>query len=175
MRELEVVVRPGPLTVRRRLTDEHGRPLRARVAHETGRPFETDTDGFFAATLPHGGVFTLHLAALHDPDLGWIPLPRSNRRPWNPFLLDTDDSRSACTVPLDGRLLVVTAASVKIVTEKGRRWRIDGTGGEVTGALLTRLEPGPYRWCPGTVRFDEWEQGNPFEVRASGLTVLDVR
>jgi hypothetical protein len=177
MRELEIAVRPGPITVRRRLTDEHGRPLRARVAHESGRPSETDTDGFFAATLPWSGVFTLHLTALHDPDHGWIPVPRSYHRPWTAFLLDTDDPRSACTLPLDGRLLVVTERSVVIVTGEGRfRWRVDDAGGEVIGALTpTALEPGRYRWCPGTVSSDEWNRGTPFEVGASGVTVLDLR
>ena len=95
---------------------------------------------------------------------------------WNAFLIDTDDPRTACTLPLDGRLLVVTETSVKIVTEEGRCWRVDEAGGEVIGVLMpTALEPGIYRWCPATVRFDEWQQGTPFVVGASGLTVLDVR
>jgi hypothetical protein len=176
MCELEVAVRPGPITVRRRLTDEHGRALRARVAHESGPPAESDAAGFFAAALPHTGVFTMHLTALHHPDHGWIPLPRSPRRVWNAFLIDTDDPRTTCTLPLDGRLLVVTETSVKIVTEEGQCWRVDEAGGEVIGVLLpTSLEPGSYRWCPGTVRSDEWQQGTPFEVAKSGLTVLDLR
>jgi hypothetical protein len=41
--------------------------------------------------------------------------------------------------------------------------------------MPTALEPGIYRWCPATVRFDEWQQGTPFVMGASGLTVLDVR
>ncbi|MHC4133916.1 MAG: carboxypeptidase-like regulatory domain-containing protein [Planctomycetota bacterium] len=177
MRELEVAVRPGPLTVRRRLTDEHGRPLRARVAFETGPPAETDAEGLFAVTLPHTGVFTLHLTALHDPDHGWIPLPRSSRRPWNPFLLDTDDPRSACTLPLDGHLLVVTERTVVIVTDGGRFcWKVGAPDGELIGALTpVALEAGRYRWSPGDVPSEDWHLGTPFDVGESGVTVLDVR
>ena len=173
MSELEVVVRPGPITVRRRLTDEHGRPLRARVAHDSGPPAETDAEGFFAAAVPHAGAFTMHLTALHDPDLGWIPLPRSPRRPWNAFLIDTDDPRSACTLPLDGHLLVVTKTPVVITTDDGRfRWRVEAGTGALTPIAL---EAGRYRWSESDIRSDEWDQGTPFDMAKSGLTVLDVR
>jgi len=196
LRELEVVVRPGPFYARQRLVDEHGVPIRARLRLPDGPETETGADGSFSLEVPHGGAFAVLITELRVDPFGWVCLQESEDAG---ALFDADGVLDACVLPLDRRVLVVATrdASVHMRRDEagaggpeawwGRDIRVDGPAA-LAGLLSPPLHAGTWRWTRG-VRTEVsvgshsvWsfehppiEDGELVNLAARGLTVLDLR
>jgi hypothetical protein len=151
VRELDLVVRPGPFTVVSRLDDGHGRAVRARLRLGDREALTLD-DGSFQLAVPHGGLHAVRLAGLDAPGFGWVDL--DPRQPENTLLLDADDRRPL-VLDLGARVLVVTTVPALVELE-GANFGFDPL--EPLGSTLARLSPrlaaGRYAWTRATVRID---------------------
>lgn len=172
-RELEVVVRPGPLLVSGRLSDDDDGGVRGRLRCGENEAV-TGEGGAFSIVVPCGGLHTMYLDALEAPGVGWVELAPGE--PAHAILLDADDP-GACRFELGGRILVLASGNFGF----GASSESDAKGSWTTGAseepkgayLSPRLEPGPYRW--------HWHDGSDAEREGSvrvdpdRLAVVDMR
>jgi hypothetical protein len=181
-RELEVLVRPGPLAVTARLLDGDGRPIAARIAHGE-EEVATGDDGSFRVVVPHGGLVTIWLAALQVPGFGWIALdPGADE---HALLLDADDPGAACRLDLRGRVLALAAIATIVELRGPGRWSFypPGLPGATVGRLSPRLPPGEYTWnrhvartdARGRTTFDPPSGSGTVTIGEGGLAVLDAR
>jgi len=151
VRELDLIVRPGPFVVTSRLEDERGRAVHARVRLD-GREATTLADGTFQIAVPHGGLHTVAIAAIEAPGFGWVDLDPDQRE--HRFLLDADDP-GTCVLDLGRRVLVVAVAPAWVVVEgPGFDYSPLRPAGATVGALSGKLDGGDYAWTRGTVRMD---------------------
>ncbi len=174
-RELEVVVRPGPLLVGSRFVNGEGQGVRGRLRCGASEAV-TGEKGAFEIVVPCGGLHTMFLDALEAPGVGWVELARGQAG--HAVLLDADDPKE-CRFDLGGRILLLAGRSFDFVVMPA-----DGNGESGWGAgaeedepgqayLSPRLEPGPYRW--------EWgdglgaERSGEVRVDPDRLAVVDVR
>ena len=164
-RKAEVAVRPGPLTMVSRLTDEHGKPIRARF--DGG---ESREDGSFTITLPHGGVHPVPLRALHVEGIGWVELHQKFARPCG-FLVDADRPGSLSRLDLDRRILLVADGGDAWVSPRGPALMLTIESNGLDGVLSDPMDPGEYRWT----RDNAPPEGVPFQLAERGLTVVDTR
>ena len=176
--ELVVRVRPGPITVRRRLTDEHGTPIRARfrIASHT---VESGPDGWFSCELPHGGLFDGVLEAIWLPRHDWVRL-ESHPSSSDAFVVDGDDATDASRLALDGRVLTLVPREPLVVLggSDGPLWFAEAppAGSGTWGSLSRCLPAGRYAWVyERKKKRPALESGRPFEVTERGLTVVDAR
>lgn len=175
-RELEVVVRPGPLVVASRLVDGEGQGVRGRLRCGESEA-ETGEKGAFEIVVPCGGLHTIFLDAFDAPGVGWVELERFGEAA-HAVLLDADDPKD-CRLDLGGRILLLAGPRFDFTVmpadgEEGSGWGVGEEEGEPRQAYLSpRLEPGAYRW--------EWGDGlgaeRSGEVRVDPLrlAVVDVR
>lgn len=175
-RELEVVVRPGPLVVASRLVDGEGQGVRGRLRCGESE-VETGEKGAYEIVVPCGGLHTVFLDALDAPGVGRVELARFGRAA-HAILLDADDPKD-CRLDLGGRILLLAGPRFDFTVmpadgEEGSGWGVGEEEGEPRQAYLSpRLEPGAYRW--------EWGDGlgaeRSGEVRVDPLrlAVVDVR
>lgn len=183
-RELEIVVRTGPLAVTSRLVDGLGHPQQARISFGTDE-ISTASDGTFATVAPHGGLATLWLVGWDVPGHGWFDLdPRTGE---HALLLDVDDP-AICKMDLDARVagLAIAPSRLQVEADPARPesdnaarwwWYPQEPAGRAIARLSHRLHPGAYRWK--LWRGGGWGGAPTAEgtisVKSTGLTVLDVR
>lgn len=171
VRELDLVVRPGPFTVVSRLVDGRGRPVHARL-RLGDREATTLDDGAFALAVPHGGLHTVRLTGLDAPGFGWVDL--DPHQPENSLLLDADDRRPV-VLDLGARVVVVTTAPAWVEL-KAADFAFDPL--RPFGATLARLSPklaaGTYTWTRANVRIDAEGRGVDVEpVSRSGVVTVE--
>jgi hypothetical protein len=169
-RELDVVVRPGPLVVAGRLADGRGRPVRARLRC-AGSEVATAQDGSFQIVVPHGGLHTIWLAALDAPGWGWVDLGPGN--PDHALLLDADDPARETRLDLDRRVLVLATPPLFLYFDTDKPARV----GDDEQWLLTLEDPGPTaafltkRLAAGTY---VWARESPGGARAKGTVTVEA-
>ena len=170
VRELDLIVRPGPFTVVSRLEDGHGRAVRARL-RLGDREAVTLDDGSFQLAVPYGGLHTVRLAGLDAPGFGWVDL--DPHQPENSLLLDADDRRPL-VLDLGARVLVVTTAPVLVELE-GADFAFDPVEplGAVLARLSRRLDAGRYTWTRATVRIDAERGVRVDPVSRSGVVTVE--
>ncbi len=170
VRELDLIVRPGPFAVTSRLVDERGRPVHARLSLGD-REAATLEDGSFQIAVPHGGLHTIRVAALEAPGFGWVDLDPGARE--HRLLLDADDSKE-CVFELGARVIAVTTAPAWVELE-GPGWSF--TPLTPAGATLARLSPrldgGDYAWTRATVRMDGEHMDTLDPVSRSGVVTIE--
>ena len=182
-REIELVIRPGPLRVTSRLVDNLDRPQRGRVA--LGRDeSEVAADGTFTVVAPHGGVVPVWLVAWEIPGKGLFGLDPLSRE--HALLLDLDEG-APCRMDLDARVVGLATApcELKVESDPPRPmsdnkawwwWSLrEPAGGEVA-CLSHRLRPGTYRWrlWRGNGAGAPADEGK-VTVPGKGFVVLDAR
>jgi hypothetical protein len=182
-RELEVVVRRGPIQVTSRLVDGLDRPQHARISLGT-QEVSTAPDGTFTLVAPRGGLVTVWLTGWEVPGHGWFDLdPRS---PEHALLLDVDDP-AITRMDLDGCIVGLAVAPSFLAVEQDPQapgnqtrarwwWRVQEPASRPVACLSYRIVPGAYKW-------KHWrsagEVGAPSEgaitVKSAGFGILDLR
>lgn len=184
--EFEVNVRPGPIAVRGRLGDARGEALRARFRlGEAEEEIETGPEGWFSASVPHGGLFDAQLSALLVPGAGWMPVSDDTSVV---FVVDADAASADVTQPLARRVLVLTrgVSAVRVLGEDGAVWSCTSEAEGDRAHLSPPLPAGDYRWVRGGMyvfgpakaqlwRFPDDDPGVRFAVTDRGWTVIDAR
>ncbi|HEX5137235.1 MAG TPA: carboxypeptidase-like regulatory domain-containing protein [Planctomycetota bacterium] len=174
-RELEVIVRRGPLVVASRLVDGKGEGVRGRLGCGESEAW-TGERGAFEIVVPCGGLHSIFLEALEVAEVGWVDLARDG--PAHAILLDAD-AANECEFDLGGRILLLAgpdfAFSVRSGADgKGKfAWVVSGEDEPRPVYLSPPLEPGSYRWAwedpSGNARWGD------VLVDPGRLTVVDVR
>jgi len=173
-RELELIVRPGPLPVVSRLLDTDERGVRGRL--RCGESVAATGDsGLFKIEVPHGGLNTLVLDALDVPGAGWVELAKNGSR--HAFLLDADDPGD-CTFETGSRILLLATPPFSFGVDHGAgegraEWSTGAYEEESPAYLSPRLEPGPYRWAWDDT--NGWLRTGDIQVAKDGITVVDLR
>jgi hypothetical protein len=172
-RELEVVVRRGPLVVRSRLADGEDGGVRGRLRCGASHA-ETDEKGAFEIVVPCGGLHSIFLEALEAPGVGWVELAKG--APAHAILLDADDP-AECRFDLGGRILLLARPPFRFgvapVEGQGGVWSARAEEEQRPVYLSRRLEPGTYSWW--------WrddlggERSGDIRVDEDRLAVVDVR
>jgi hypothetical protein len=184
--EFEVDVRPGPIAVRGRLCDAHGGAVRARFRlGDAEEEIETGPEGWFSASVPHGGLFDARVSALLVPGAGWLPVSDDTIVR---FVVDADGSAADVTQPLARRVLVLTrgVTAVRVLGPKGEAWSCmsEAEGEDERVHLSPPLPAGEYRWVRGSLyvfgpargwQFREGDPGVGLTVNDRGWTVIDAR
>jgi hypothetical protein len=170
-RELEVIVRPGPLLVRSRLADGDDGGVRGRLRCGASEAV-TGEGGAFEIVVPCGGLHAIHLDAIDAPGVGWVELARG--RAEHAILLDADDP-GECRFGLGGRILLLAGPSFAFAVGDGDKaaWFAGGEDEPRPVFLSPRLEPGSYRWS-----WDDgkgWSRTGNVRVDPLRLAVVDVR
>ncbi len=190
----ETAVAPGPFTVRRRLVDENGEALMARLSIR-GVSMETSQDGYFSVSVPHGGMFTAQIRALALRELGWVALPAAGGRAHAAVLVNADQPDDV-VFSLARRVLMVGRPPFAAVLRRAtgnasHAWgfHVDDEARveNVVGALSPPLTPGRYAYRSGILRmrsvagltklawdFDVAPKGW-VEITESNLQVVDQR
>ncbi len=171
VRELDLIVRPGPFAVTSRLVDERDRPIRARLAL-SGREATTLDDGSFQLAVPHGGLHTVRIAALEAPGVGWVDLDPDT--PEHALLLDADDPHE-CIFELGARVLAVATVPAWVELE-GPGWvfRPMRPLGTALACLSPRLDSGDYTWTRAIVRVDGERMETLDPVSRSGVVTIEA-
>ncbi|MFI5402591.1 MAG: carboxypeptidase-like regulatory domain-containing protein, partial [Planctomycetota bacterium] len=170
VRELDLVVRPGPFTVTSRLVDERARPVHARLALGD-REATTLGDGTFQIAVPHGGLHTVRIAALEAPGFGWVDLDPDARE--HRLLLDADDRRDT-VLDLGARVVVVTTVPAWVELEgPGLEFSPLKPLGATLARLSSKLDSGTYGWRRGTIRIDAEGRSDLDPASGSGLVTIE--
>ncbi len=202
LREMEITMRPGPITIRRRLLGKGGDPIRARFQLAGGRPGntgasgvveESGVDGYFETTVPWSGIHTLHLRGLYLVGLGWIDLPPRAALSVG-FTVDADAPATPCVLDLDGTILLVGRAGspVALAPPKEPSAPRYGLGHDTRPGIfgvLIRPSKGlrEMRWVRALKKrnrgageiWSDWAYpergGTRFRITKNDLTIVDAR
>lgn len=155
----ETSIRPGPFTVRRRLVDENGEPIRARLQYGD-RKFTSGEDGYFTLDVPHGGLFTVSMTAMTWGQLGWVELPSGGGRLRHAVLVDADQPTDV-VFDIGRRLLVVGRPPFGVAFYREANgeevWGVsqgEMQTGNVVGVLSKPLPTGRYRYRLGRLEME---------------------